>query len=190
MKFLKLLIPWMMLIPLVSFSQKTVHKTITRVVTVEVDSTVANKQWVIDYIKSLNAPQADPLNEAPQVSKVTPQNSRPTLNSFPASILDMHELRLSVDGFIVSDLAPNTAEAYGKRYHSFYLIMDEDETVRSTFQNVDLSAYEGQVIMIRKFMVDVSFAPDYATFVANYWRIGRYNSDNYLLQHSQAFIKF
>ena len=70
MKFLKLLIPWMMLIPLVSFSQKTVHKTITRVVTVEVDSTVATKQWVIDYIKSLNAPQAAPLNEAPQVSKV------------------------------------------------------------------------------------------------------------------------
>ncbi|MBB3841131.1 hypothetical protein FHS57_005152 [Runella defluvii] len=104
-------------------------------------------------------------------------------------VLDMHELRLSVNDFVVSDLSPNTSNAYGKNYHSFYLIMDDDSSVRSTFQNVDLSSYEGQTLMIRKFVVDSNFAPNFPTFVANYWRIGRNNSDNYLLHHSQAFLQ-
>lgn len=104
-------------------------------------------------------------------------------------VLDMHELRLSVNNFVVSDLSPSTSNAYGKNYHSFYLIMDDDSSVRSTFQNVDLSSYEGQTLMIRKFVVDSNFAPNFPTFVANYWRIGRHNSDNYLLHHSQAFLQ-
>ena len=102
--------------------------------------------------------------------------------------LDMHNLRLTRNGFVYSDEAPNTANAYGRNYHSFYTIMDEAATVTQSFQNVDLTAYAGQILLVRKWLVDVSVFPNYATFLQNKWQIGEHNSDNYLLNHSQAFL--
>ena len=111
-------------------------------------------------------------------------NTNPSgANNF--AILDMHELRLSRNGFTVSDLCPNTYSANGRNYHSFYLIMDDDSTLRTSFVNVDLSAYSGHTLMIRKFVVDSAAYPNYTDFVNHAWQI----NDQGMLHHSQAFIK-
>ena len=102
-------------------------------------------------------------------------------------VLHMRELVLDVNGTIVSDTKPTTYQANSKNYKSYY-VLEEQSTATESFINVDLSAYSGQIVLIRKFVVDANKYPTYASFLSNWWEIGKFNTNNYMLYHEQALI--
>lgn len=80
MKFTKLWLLWMLLVSVVTYGQTTVQKTITRTVTVEVDTNVASKEWVREYIQRFKFTPVPPTEQVPQIKN-------PPTGSVPAIIL-------------------------------------------------------------------------------------------------------
>lgn len=70
----------MLLASVVTYGQTTVQKTITRTVTVEVDTNVASKEWVREYIQRFKLTPVPPTEQVPQIKNPPTLSETPTVN--------------------------------------------------------------------------------------------------------------